>query len=297
MSIKIQSEIKLDLLKVGAIDERRIECFSNRTRDNSSLKVYRDIGSKVIFIDDYYVGDQQYIKGEYRKEYDSDYLLKQDYEDVVDTKRRAEVYDKFIRGKYVCDFGCGKGSYIQLIADSASYVCGVELQSNYVECLNSKGFDVYPDLESVDKKIDVITLYHSFEHMSHPLATLEKIYKKLKSNGGGRIIVEVPHAKDFLINTLKHSSFINFTLWSQHLILHTRESLLLMLQSVGFKDVIIEGVQRYSVANHLNWLVKNAPGGHKSEFASIETAALIEAYASALMKIDASDTLVAIATA
>ena len=62
--------------------------------------------------------------------------------------------------------------------------------------------------------------------------TTNKILKEFKThlNPGGILIVEVPHAKDFLLSNLKNEDFKNFTLWSQHLILHTRESLQRFLQ-------------------------------------------------------------------
>ena len=110
------------------------------------------------------------------------------------------------------------------------------------------------------------------------------------------MIIEVPHARDFLIHNLKVKDFIDFTLWSQHLILHTRESLRLILADAGFKNIVIQGVQRYSIANHFHWLSHKQPGGHKSLLSAIETPELVASYHQALARIDATDTLVAIAT-
>lgn len=82
----------------------------------------------------------------------------------------------------------------------------------------------------------------------------------------------------------------------QHLVLHTRESLRLFLADAGFRDIQIAGVQRYGLANHLTWLSRGEPGGHRTTLAAFETPALGEAYADALARIDATDTLVAIAS-
>ena len=122
---------------------------------------------------------------------------------------------------------------------------------------------------------------------------LRKIREKIKD--GGRIVIEVPHANDFLLSTLKLESFKKFTLWSQHLVLHTRHSLELTLKEAGFKDVLIEGVQRYNLSNHLSWISQDRPGGHKSDLSIIESKDLNLAYANSLSKIDKTDTLVAIA--
>lgn len=144
--------------------------------------------------------------------------------------------------------------------------------------------------------MDTVFLFHCFEHLPDPLSTLTDIKTKLKGTGDGKIILEVPHAKDFLIDTLNIGSFIEFTLWSQHLILHTRESLFLMLAAAGYKNIHIEGVQRYNLSNHLGWIKNGRPGGHKGGLSIFETSALTQSYADALSRIDANDTLVAIAS-
>jgi hypothetical protein len=54
---RAKSNVKSDLFKVGAIGPSRLECYATKTRDNPSLEVYRDVISKVIFIDDFNVGN------------------------------------------------------------------------------------------------------------------------------------------------------------------------------------------------------------------------------------------------
>ncbi len=56
-----------------------------------------------------------------------------------------------------------------------------------------------------------------------------------------------------------------------------------------------EGVQRYPLSNHLNWLDNGKPGGHKSPISILDSDALSEMYQNSLARIDATDTLVAIA--
>ena len=79
----------------------------------------------------------------------------------------------------------------------------------------------------------------------------------------GLIFIEVPHANDFLLTNLANDEFKQFTLWSQST-LHTRESLRRLLEFVGFEEIYIEGLQRYPLSNHLNWLVNGEAGGHIS---------------------------------
>lgn len=293
----VVSSIRETLNRIGAISDDRVELFSNKTRDSLNLNVFRDSTSKVIFIDNHYVGDGEYESGEYRKQ--STPLIKStgiNYEDIADNERRYNSYRQFITAKDICDFGCGAGSFLKRAQPIAKSVCGVELQKNYADEINNIGINCYKLIQNVPKPIDVITLFHCLEHLPDPTSILHNLRASLKDNGEGTLIIEVPHARDFLIENLKLEEFIDFTLWSQHLVLHTRESLRLLLADAGFNNIVIEGVQRYSIANHFQWLCNKKPGGHKSLLSTMQTPELIASYEKALARIDATDTIVAIAT-
>lgn len=162
--------------------------------------------------------------------------------------------------------------------------------------MNNLDINCYESIQNITQPLDVVTLFHCLEHLPNPTSVLQNIRASLKTDGDGTLIIEVPHARDFLIENLKSKDFIDFTLWSQHLVLHTRESLRLLLADAGFKNIIIEGVQRYSIANHFQWLSNKKPGGHKSLLSTLQTPELIASYEKALARIDATDTIVAIAT-
>lgn len=282
------------LLRIGAIKKENIDVFYSKTRDVNNLKVFRDRASKVIFIDNFYIGDEIYINGEWLKEFNPSSV--RDLEDFSDNERRFNSYKQFLIGNSIVDFGCGMGSFLKQSKNLAKSVIGIELQQNYIDNLCKENIQCFKNVNEIEEEQDCVFLFHSLEHLQNPIDLLKKIHVKLKSSNRGKIIIEVPHAKDFLIETLGVNAFINFTLWSQHLVLHTRNSLQLLLEFCGFKNIIIEGVQRYSIANHLNWLSSNKPGGHKEILSIFETQDLINSYANALNKIDANDTLVAIAT-
>lgn len=292
-----KSEIHETLNRIGAISDKRVELLSDKTRDNPNLNVYKDSVSGVIFIEDYYVGDDEYVSGDYRKRPKP--LTKSiggDYEDITDSERRFKSYRQFLTAKDICDFGCGAGSFLKLAKPVAKTVFGVELQQNYADDLNSIGISCHSSLQSIEQPLDLITLFHCLEHLPNPTSVLNSLRGNLKKDTEGILIIEVPHARDFLIENLKLRDFIDFTLWSQHLVLHTRESLRLLLADAGFKNIVIQGVQRYSLSNHFHWLSHRRPGGHKSLLSALQTPELISSYEKALAKIDATDTLVAIAT-
>jgi SAM-dependent methyltransferase len=130
------------------------------------------------------------------------------------------------------------------------------------------------------------------EHLTEPLEVLRAIKECMKP--GGKIIIEVPHASDFLITTLNSEAFKAFTFWSEHLILHTRQSLDIFLKEAGFKNTVVFGYQRFPLANHLYWIACGKPGGHIT-WAHLVTPEIDKAYFELLNKLDQTDTLIAMA--
>ena len=117
---------------------------------------------------------------------------------------------------------------------------------------------------------------------------------KSKLKDKGKIIIEVPHAEDFLLLQEELKEFKNFTFWSEHLILHTYKSLKSILMKAGFKSVNIQYYQRYNFSNHLGWFLKRKPGGHNF-YKDIVGYKLNLSYCENLKKLGQTDTLIAIA--
>lgn len=283
------------LCRLGMTSAETREVYSHRTRDVDPLTVYRDKVSGVIYIDGFYVGDDQYQEGQYRKAQQSVIGAgAADFEDLRDTERRLAACKRYIAGKSVLDFGCGRGSFLLAARHLATSVAGIELQQDYRDLLAADGVSAHAGFEQLGSSVfDVITLFHVLEHLPDPEAILKQTADRL--SGGGLLVVEVPHARDFLLSGVDCEAFRNFTLWSQHLVLHTRESLRRLLQLAGYRDIVIEGVQRYPLSNHLKWLAEGKPGGHRSQLSALESDDLFEAYSASLARMDATDTLIAYA--
>ena len=283
-----KSTIRTTLTQIGAINPERVQLLSTRTRDRE-VPVHIDPATGVIFIDDFFVGDEEYRSGTYRG--DEGRL---DYEDLVDSQRRKKFSLPLVYGRSVLDFGCGAGGFLKAIRAEALSLQGIELQESYREALNSLGIPCLSELSDVEVPVDVATMFHVLEHLPDPLQVLRQIHNVLTPIDGV-LIVEVPHARDLLIGRAQCQEFLDFTLWSQHLVLHTRDSLSRLLVAAGFTEVFVEGIQRYGLANHLTWLSKGLPGGHKGPLAALETPELRASYEAALAAADCTDTLIAIA--
>ena len=288
----MQSKITKTLTDLGLASEDSRVLFSKRTRDKENLPVWRDRLSGVIYINDYYVGEDEYLTSEYNKDL-SVPISSLSSEDQRNLDRRVAAYGHLGKNKDVCDFGCGAGLFIEAIKNRCSSVIGVELQAQHISNLKQKEIHCVNDIEKIDNdSIDLIVSFHVIEHLPDPISTLKILNKKLRSNG--TLLVEVPHARDFLLSEMVNCrEFRDFTLWSQHLILHTRESLQKFLEAAGFRVTQIDGVQRYPLSNHFGWLSSGRPGGHTGALGELDNPSITEEYEKALEMIDATDTIVA----
>jgi hypothetical protein len=65
-----------------------------------------------------------------------------------------------------------------------------------------------------------------------------------------------------------------------------------LVKKAGLKLNWVKQIQRYSLANHLHWLVKGKPGGQKV-WSFFDSKLLEEAYAQQLASIGKCDTIMA----
>lgn len=276
------------LTDIGAINPNRLSVFHPRTRDSDAL-VYRDPVTGVIVLDAEYSGDGRYVLG------DADPLTGrvESSEDERDTARRLKDFGRFARRRRVVDVGCGMGSFLRVIKPLATHVVGVELNRECVALLRKDGIQVELSIKDLSEEFDTAYMFHVLEHLPDPLGTLTQIRARLADHES-LLVIEVPTANDLLIR-VGCKPFLDFTFWSQHLVLHTRDSLGRLLSAAGYSPLLIKGVQRYGPANHLRWLAEGQPGGHDSWLSLLDSTELLQSYENSLASVDATDTLVAIA--
>lgn len=298
----ISNPIYEELVNLGLIDPSSVVRISESTRD-SALSVFQDRRSKVIFLESVQTSNVYYqdLKPESREGNLSVVALSDGQviktPALDDSARRFEQFKHLIENKRVCDFGTGYGEFLKMCLGITQHVYGVELRSH---CLEHMARELGEQV-SVERKIgqfkhnfDIVTMFHVLEHIPYQVAILKEIHAKLSP--GGLLVVEVPHANDFLIGEMDVPGFKQFTFWSEHLVLHTRESLQTVLASAGFADVAVRPFQRYGFTNHLLWLKEGKPGGH-ARLKHLEDSALDRAYRTYLEGRFLCDTLIAIARA
>ena len=249
------------LINLKLINKKNLEIFSKETRD-ANINVLSDKISKVIFLEKiktnnlYYRFKKKMVHGSKVKVFTKDKTIIT--KKMIEDKLRFNNFKKYIYKKDVCDFGCGNGSFLKLINKHSKYACGVELYEEYIRVLKSKHLDIFNDIKLSKKKFDTIFLFHVLEHLTDPIQELKKLKKYLKKNGS--IIIEVPHGNDFLVRNCE--KFKKFSLWSEHLILHTEKSLYKFLNKSGYNKIKVKYFQRYNYLNHLHWLNNGQPNGN-----------------------------------
>ncbi len=280
-----------ELDKIGVIAKERLVEFYPEVRDRSDVAVLKDPVTGVIVLSHVAVSIEYYENRPEKEllEIKKDRIL---VSKLDDNFRRKNSFFNFIKDKVWLDFGCGLGGALDFMAAAALEAIGLEPNIDRANIVKKKGYRVVRSLAEIDDcSVDTITLFHVFEHIYEVEEILNQIKRCLKP--GGILIIEVPHAKDILFAIFDCDKFKQFTFWSEHLVLHTRQSLFQTLSYYAFKDIKIEGVQRYPLSNHLHWLAKGSPGGHdKWSFLDNDLTRL--GYEQSLLKMDSTDTLVAI---
>jgi len=212
---------------------------------------------------------------------------------LEDTERRKKQLSGMVTNKSWLDVGTGNGGVLAALSPFARKAVAVEPKTISREVLIEEGYEVYSTIEDiVYDEFEVVTLFHVFEHLTNPLEILQLIWNKMQP--GGYVVIEVPHANDFLLSFLNLECFKDFTFWSEHIILHTRKTLEVFLDKVHFVDIVTKGYQRYPLANHLYWLGEQKPGGH-NQWSVLRNRNIDSAYSELLSNLDMNDTLIAYA--
>jgi len=285
------------LSRLGLIDAAAAIKIAKQVRDRDDVTVWRCPKSGIIFlegndteVEDYYA--KKDVESDPNRSITTTGAVTHDTLWQDDDTRRAEQFSDFLRGKVWLDFGAGGGGLVNILRNTVSRAYAYELNAMQCTRMRAKSIDVLDDWSALaDESLDVLTLFHVFEHLSQPIELLGGLIEKLKPRGVA--IVEVPHANDFLLKQLDCGPFMRFSLWSEHLVLHTRASLEAMMRLAGLQEIVISGYQRYPLSNHLYWLRHGLPGGHEL-WGGIETDEFRSAYGQMLNRIDQTDTIIAV---
>lgn len=263
--------------------------FHKGVRDDLNIDVYKCIDTGALVLNKIKAQDYENKSCSY---WNSNNINEARKKTLFDDERRYESIKDY-KIENLLDFGCGNGGLLKLCSfnDNFKNLYGIELNGDIIEILNKEGINTYSNINLLPKNVNfnIIMLNHVLEHLHDPIKILKEIRDVMDDNT--KLIIEIPHAKDFLIDSYECESFKKFTFWSEHLILHTEISLINLLKIIGFSKIEVSYYQRYNIFNHLNWLNNGTPGGHKNN--KISDNNLILAYDTFLEKNKKTDTIIA----
>jgi len=121
--------------------------------------------------------------------------------------RRMRLLRRHLTGVgRLLDVGCGEGDFIAFAAQSGWRASGVERGERIADAARS-GLAVYGSIDELRGlgTFDVITLWHSFEHMTEPARELDRVVELLAD--GGTLIVVVPDFSGIQARTFGRSWF------------------------------------------------------------------------------------------
>ena len=287
-------ELLQTLLQLKLCEPDSLKPYYPRVRDRDDVSVYRCERSGV-----YVLSSCDHLSNKhYQEKSDFSYWKSGTREAALaataeDNQRRYAQFKHECENKIWADIGTGAGGILDLMINDCKEVFCVEPQTAARTQLLSLNYSCFSTIEELpDNYFDIITLFHVLEHFTQSIHALKFLYQKLKP--GGKLLIEVPHARDILLEFYQLDAFKAFTFWSEHLILHSKHSLQTFLSHCGFCDIDINGLQRYSLANHLYWLNHSKPGGHQI-WSDLTSPLLDQAYAQQLSKLDMNDTIIAMA--
>ncbi len=221
----------------------------------------------VVFLEPIEMDLQEYYREEYRKEYSPS------VEREMSPRQTYDMYRPFMDERIdrvkqhlspdmtVLEIGCATGHFLDALKPYTERQYGLEYNeahSTFVR--NQLGIECFstPIQETglEENSLDMIFMFHIFEHVENPSVFLEEVTRYLKP--GGKVYIEVPNVDDALLSTYGVETYADFYYKDPHLFYFTPSTLRLVADSVGIQGEI-EMIQRYSLLNHLYWTATGNP--------------------------------------
>ncbi|MGE5373164.1 MAG: class I SAM-dependent methyltransferase [Solirubrobacterales bacterium] len=237
----------------------------------------------------------RYYSGEYREEYQEPRVEERFISDLGEARERVQrLLPMLGQEDRILEIGSGSGAFLESIRPYVMVTEGVEPDQPSCQWIqDTLGLKAYSHLDMVSAergRYDWIFMYHVLEHLRDPVAFLKQLTPLLKP--GGRLLVEVPNVEDALVSLYAVPAYLDFYYQKVHLYYFSTRTLTDTLERAGFKATI-QGVQRYDLSNHIQWMRTGAPGG-QAFFDKVFSHVLNAAYAESLILGGLSDTIMAI---
>ena len=171
-----------------------------------------------------------------------------------------EIGSERVRGKQVADFGCGAGLFLDLISGIAAETIGVDLAQHFQQYLEANGHRYIQYAEELEaESVDVSVSFDTLEHVKTPKRFLGAIYKTLVPEG--ILFLSVPNQNDFLKELVP--AYLPFFYHRSHLFYFNADTLVNLLEEVGFRECKVGFVHKYDLMNLVVWAIDGKGQGKK----------------------------------
>lgn len=207
------------------------------------------------------MGQNFYESGQYRQVYDNtidvNTFLKKYDDDQIPRIHRIGIHN--LRGKVIGDFGCGGGSFLDIVRGVADQTIAIEPFQYYHSSLKDRGHKVFQWGKDVpEEMLDLAVSFDVIEHIEDPITFLKEIYSSLKPGGEAHLVT--PNRNEILMQ-LHKEQFSCFFYRTAHFWYFDRGSLTWTAHEAGFVDIEVTYYHKYDLSNTFCWLRDNRPSG------------------------------------
>jgi SAM-dependent methyltransferase len=160
-------------------------------------------------------------------------------------------------GARLLDFGCGGGTFLERMHQHGWHATGLDMSPTVVQKVRVElGLPIHvgslPHRDLPPSSFDVVTMWHSLEHVHNPREVLQEAYMLLAP--GGRLVVAVPNIESLAFHWFAQAWYgLDLPRHLTHFAPRTLQS---MLERTGFRVGKVRLVRRSS------WLRASARQAH-----------------------------------
>ncbi len=243
---------------VSVVFQGDIRSGGAHTASDEKAKVYRCHACSVEFL----TTDVELEDSEYWDKKEDSFSKEKIYEkyDGEQLKWLERIGLNTFRDKVVLDFGCGHGTFLDLVSTISKKTFGVEKDKDlFLEFYEDKPYEIFETLADIeDDSIDLLVSFDVIEHLSKPIDVLSEIHRVLKKEAV--IYIGVPNQNDFLKEI--EESYLPFYYHKSHLFYHDIASLRYILDKAGLSYKDSSFLHKYNIYNMINWLKQNRATGN-----------------------------------
>ena len=205
---------------------------SQKDRHGKPLRNVMSVDSGLIYVDPVpFNNTEKFYQTDYRKAYKGVHSPKPKHiyrAGKVALDRFSRISPKLRPGASCLDAGSSSGEFVYLLKSKGFLAEGVEANEPYAK-YSMEELNIPVTVSSfsnfqVNKKFDLITMFHVLEHLEHPLRDLSHLMSLLKPRG--RMVIEVP-------NILFKDMGFSHKLHPGHLFSFSEKTLPSLLNKVG----------------------------------------------------------------